>query len=412
MLCTPRGFCRRLLVLAGLCLVQISLTSEAFAVEAVVTLKDGQEMRGELVSQDNASVKLSIDGELKTIKIDDVKQVKTLDSVEAQYMDRKARLKADDLQGRYDLAYWLFEQKAYPLAMNELVDLRRRFPDDQKTQLLIKVIQQRMKLQAGEDGDGQTQTTENDGQSDGVNEMQPVKPGEIPRLTKKQINAIKVWELPTNFVEEKVLIIIPNAVMTEVLTKYADNPAVPKGLAAQQKLLREPGYKKLDMLFALRAREYYEEVVVRQEPPALLTFRQQLNPQYVLPYFRRYFGEGQIPGFALLNGRSEADVYTNFFILQDFFYDDRPMINRLEPDKSLLLQWGLDRSLADFPAPEIPGWQPRFRSKDDPNYKRYLNWISSLTNNADYGIPRIVPANSAPKKAEPAAKTADDDASS
>lgn len=388
MLCLPRGIRLPLILLTLSFLLTAATSTLAQAVETVVTLKNGKHLRGELVSRDTESLVLKVNGEDQTIPLADVSMTKTLDTIEAKYMDRREKLANDDLEGRYELARWLFDNKAYMLANSELIDMRRRFPDDQRVALLMKVVQERMKLKPGEadESDDPDTTAE-----DPADEQQDLKPGEIKPLKEEQINLIKVWELPQNFVEQRMMVIVPRDTMQKVVEQYADDPAVPKGRADRQRLLRKPGYEQLELLFRLRARGYYKDVIVRQEPPSMLTFRRQLSPNYILPYFRQYFGKGQIPGLVLLGSNSEEDAYTNFFVLQDFFYKGRAMINRLEPEKSLLLQWGLERELADFPAPDVPGWQPRFRTTNDPNFKRYINWINSLNKNPDYGIDPIIP---------------------
>lgn len=388
MLCLPRGFQLPLfLMMVGSLLIGTCATAFAEEAETVIELKSGETVRGQLVSQDTETLVLNVDGENRTVALTDIRVTRTLDTVEAKYKDRRDKLANDDLQGRYDLARWLFDNKAYTLANSELVDLRRRFPDDQRVELLMKVVQERMKLKPGAaDESGE------EAPAPGDEAAETLEPGEIKKLSDEQINLIKVWELPPNFAKERMMVIVPRDTMQQVIEKYSDNPALPKGRADRQKLLRSPGYEQLELMFRLRAREYYKDVIVRQEPPVLMTYRQQLNARYVLPYFLQYFGKGQIPGLVLIDGRTEQDIYTNFFILQDFFYGGQAMINRLEPEKSLLLQWGLERSEADFPAPDVPGWQPRFRTKNDPNFKRYLDWIDALNKNPDYRIPRIVPA--------------------
>ncbi len=63
------------------------------------------------------------------------------------------------------------------------------------------------------------------------------------------------------------------------------------------------------------------------------------------------------------------------------------MIDRASPEMSLLLQWGLARESARYPAPEIDGWEPMFRSTDDSEFRRYVDWIDSLfEDDLDYGF--------------------------
>ena len=385
-----------------LCLLVIGFTlasiSSVWATQAIVVFNDGRELRGEIVSRTNELVQLKIGDITTPIAMSNIKEIKELGSVEEQYKERRAKLKDDDLNGRYELAYWLFDQKAYQLASNELIDLKRRFPDDDRVELLLKVVQERMKMRESPpstSGSGTAPVSSASGDKDkssastADDKAKPnakAKPDEVKLLTDDQINLIKVWELPADFAKSRPPIQIPREVIQEVLQRYSDDPLTPKGAANQQKLVRSPGYVQLEFLFRLRAREYYGQAKIRREPPNMIEFRQIINPRYVIPYFKRYFGDGQIPGLQLVDGRTEAEAYTNFFNLQDFFYQGRPLIDRLSPKDSLLLQWGLKRDEASYPAPDVEGWRPRFNNMEDPNFQRYVKWIESLTDNPDYGI--------------------------
>ena len=96
-----------------------------------------------------------------------------------------------------------------------------------------------------------------------------------------------------------------------------------------------------------------------------------------------------MPGLDLFNARpdDEAEAYTNFFLLSRFTHEGKAMIDRDRPELSLLLQWGLEREAAKFPAPDVEGWRPRFRSPEDGDYRRLVDWIDSLfDNDPGYGI--------------------------
>ena len=72
------------------------------------------------------------------------------------------------------------------------------------------------------------------------------------------------------------------------------------------------------------------------------------------------------------------EAYTNFFLLDRSALEGMLMIDRAQPIKSLLLQWGLPRESATFPAPDIEGWRPFFNGLEDPTFLQYLKWIESL----------------------------------
>jgi hypothetical protein len=63
------------------------------------------------------------------------------------------------------------------------------------------------------------------------------------------------------------------------------------------------------------------------------------------------------------------------------------MIDRDEPRRSLLLQYGLKRDAAATPHPEAEGWREQFQSEDEPRFVQYAEIIDLLWTPApDYGI--------------------------
>ena len=70
---------------------------------------------------------------------------------------------------------------------------------------------------------------------------------------------------------------------------------------------------------------------------------------------------------------------TNFYLLTQTKVGGIPMIDRNNPEESLLLQWGLPREEAKFGAPEdIKNWRPYFKDPKDERYTKMLSWIKSL----------------------------------
>ena len=99
----------------------------------------------------------------------------------------------------------------------------------------------------------------------------------------------------------------------------------------------------------------------------------------------------------------EKTVYTNFFYLQSPTIGNQDMINRQIPERSLLLQYGLDRSAAEWPHPEVVGWRPKFQNKQDKFFQLIGDWIGSLwTPTPDYGITEQSQDRPEPPTSQPA----------
>lgn len=74
---------------------------------------------------------------------------------------------------------------------------------------------------------------------------------------------------------------------------------------------------------------------------------------------------------------SAANVYTNFLILSRLEVGQWPVINRVAPERSLLLEYGLPADEATRPHP-VP-IRPLFRDgRNDPDYRELLHWIENL----------------------------------
>jgi len=82
-------------------------------------------------------------------------------------------------------------------------------------------------------------------------------------------------------------------------------------------------------------------------------------------------------GLRILAARSERLDYTNYLILDGHVSRNRRLIDRGDPDSSLLLQYLLPEDLAQFRHP-APPLTPTAASRTDAKYLAILAWIRSL----------------------------------
>jgi hypothetical protein len=90
--------------------------------------------------------------------------------------------------------------------------------------------------------------------------------------------------------------------------------------------------------------------------------------------------------FVLFHGNGEAEGLTNFVIANQFYKDvQRPkekrpqqylMIDRTQPQQSLLLHYALPANLTDVPHPEVKGYNGVIRNRGDKNYSTLITWIT------------------------------------
>ena len=374
---------RPALIVTLLAIFALPSLSPATARTAVVVTNDGNTIEGELISESPAVIVLNVGGIETRFDRENIREFRIPETPEEVYRRERAELSDEDVTGRLDLTQRMIDRDALNIARRELNALERDFPGNGRVAELSTLVNARLQLQ---------NTT---GTAGPRRPASPSRPGNAAEaedptadyLTDEQINLIQVYELDLD-IEPRV--VVPSGTIDDLFDRYADDPGIPRGRSDRAAFRRLPGHEQLAKLFEVRARDLYSSIQVRQEPEPLAEFRRSINSVYLARYFVPTFGQGQIDGLELYNRRAgnQAEAYTNFLKLCKFEYDGLPMINRGNPELSLLLQWGLERESARHPAPQIDGWEPRFTDMENEEFQRIARWIDSLygEETPDYGI--------------------------
>ena len=277
----------------------------------------------------------------------------------------------------------MYEKKWYELAMVELQSLARQFPEDEKVAALRTLVQSKIDDQQ-KDTRSDTRPSPTGSNNNPVTEVTDT-PSPDQRLTEEQISTIRVYEVdlaqePRSLSRRKPL--------TRLYEAYASNDQLTKDRRAFKRM---PGYEQLQVLFNLQARELYPEVIIRQDSPAIKEFRSQLHQRYVLNYCGATgcHGDGSPGGLYLFRilPNSDATVYTNFYILNRIHNAQGAMIDRDEPRRSLLLQYGIKREGLRHAAPGGRGLATAIQRRPGPRFLQYADVINMLWQPApEYGI--------------------------
>lgn len=348
--------------------------------ECIVTFRDGTTIRGELVRRDNAEVVLSIRGVTTTYPATRVRSIQFLDPIMERYREMRDAIDDYEADQLVVLIDWLTANGAHSTALQEAEALLGRIPGHpeilQRLPLLraqARLAENRRELEQREREDRQRPNSRRDRNG-------------FPLLSPEQINLLKVYEID---LADPPRIRIRRETVQRLIENHADARGMPTTPEALQALFRARPERVLDLMFRVQARDLYAEVEVVGDPEAFKRFRRDVHAGWL---FRGCATNdchgGQEAGRFMLRGQHpnrDETVYTNFFIVENFRFDDgEPMIDYEQPDQSRLLQLALPRETSKFPHPRIVEldrerpWRPLLRSPEDPRFRDSVRWINSM----------------------------------
>ena len=353
-------------------------------------------MEGRLLSSDDASYLILIEGVEARFRRGDVERVFLQESAENRYRSMRRAIKDEDLERLVLLAQWLQANRLYKEALHELDHVLTLDPNQGEAIRLKSIVLELLALRANDKDKGDPEVRPDDRSRERPARF-PDRPGpsEFPYLTERQINLIKVFEID---LRDPPKVVIPRETVERMLLRYADNPLVPGDEESRRALLRAAPEKILELMFRLRAREFYEDVLVEDNPKAMAQFRDKVHSSWLINNCAttRCHGGSASGRLQLSNWKpnSERTLYTNFLILERFrTEDDLPLIDYENPDRSVLLELTLPHAESRRPHPEVPGWNPIFRDRSNRKFRQAVEWISSMYRpRPDYPIEYIPPS--------------------
>lgn len=349
-------------------------------------MHDGQVIAGTLVEETDDAITLLINGIRTTIETSKIRETYIQPPVEERYRNMRATIEDDDAEALIQLARWLMKYERYDLAVTELDGVLKQEPFNEEARSLKLIAEQNIKLQANRNEKNDDEKPEEPDE----NRPEPAEAApDFPLLTPQDVNLIRVWEIDE---KNPPTITIPRETMEAVIEKYAGHPRIPDSATDRAAIYAWEPIEQLRLLFALQAREFYSEVQVHEDPASIKIFRDQIQKTWLRNACAttRCHGGAEAGRFRLVRSTSnDPEVYyTNMYILEHYRTDDGfPLLDFQEPADSLLLQMSLPRRETDTPHPLVRGWRPVFRSKEDRNYRRAVDWIDALwTPRPDYEI--------------------------
>jgi len=234
------------------------------------------------------------------------------------------------------------------------------------------------------------------------------------KLTEEEINRIRYMELRAMRGlrgVDRVTVKVPRDTANDFLAEMTGNEDF-KGSQARKNFLKQTPPQKLHTIAHYQGAKYVDQVKILTDPEVFVQFRKHVMRQVIRGCATsgcHVSTNDDAIGFKLFNDpkRSAETTYADFIILNDYMVGRDRMINRNDPEKSLLATYMLPHSEvpAEYRHPGDVEYRPLFQSARHPRYRRILRWIGSLKiPQEDYGV-RLIP----PQDSGPTTRPADDD---
>lgn len=359
---TPRFLAAALML--AICLALIS--TDALAKQGVLKTKDGRSIEGDITDKGADGATITTKGGAITIARDDIDAITYGggSNIQAEYQARKAKIPKDaGARDHYELARWLYTNRAYDLARTEVNIALAKDPQHADAALLRTTIERQAILD-------RTKPAANGGRpAVPAATTRGVRPGERPTLTAEQINIIRQNELKQG---DKVNVAFSGDVKRKFVEYDNREP---------REFNRLPALEQALAILQLGIPEMRKDVRITNDPPALAEYKARIQPAILIGCATANCHGGDKAGaFRLIApAQNDAASYTNFFILSQMAASSegakRHGIDRLYPEKSLIAQFGMPRDLAEYDHPEAAGWNAIYRNESDPKLKLVTDWI-------------------------------------
>lgn len=350
---------------------------------ATVILHDGQVITGTLVEETDEAITLNINGIRTTIEIGKIRESYIQAPIEDRYRSVRASIDDDDAEQLIQLARWLMKNERNDLALAEINGVLEKEPFNETAKNLKTIAEQNIRLQEARNNDNSPDAPKRPRER-----IQRDAP-DFPMLTDSDINTIRVWEVDE---ENPPRMRIDPETLESAFELYADNKLVPETAAGREAILRSSAKEQLNFLFELQARELYPEVQVLDDPKSIKVFRDHVHRTWLRNACAttKCHGGTEAGRFRLIRTTTNTPpvYYTNLWILENYRTEEGlPLLNFQDPAESILLKMALPRTESSTPHPDVLGWRFVFRSPEDRNYRRTVDWIESMwTPRPDYDI--------------------------
>ncbi len=231
----------------------------------------------------------------------------------------------------------------------------------------------------------------------------------LRKLTRQEINRIRYMELrgmrenKPSAQPDRVSCKVPRPVVDDFLAEMEGREDFVVAMTGsrnaswrktQQAFRKLTAPQKLHTIAYFKGAKYADRVEITSEPEVFIEFRKN-----VLPVVMRGCATSSCHGSADREGarfvlhndpkKTSATFYANFLMLQEIEVDGRRLIDRAQPENSLLLTYMLPVAdvRPELRHPDTAKFKPIFHTRTALGYRRMSAWIRSLKHpSEDYGV--------------------------
>lgn len=379
----------------------------AWGDRAIVELKDGRQLRGEVRETPTEIIIVTPLGEVRFDR-DEVAKITPLaeddapgtapgeaeesggrtrlgDDVAAEFRKKFAELAADDIDGHFKLAEWARDRNRFDLVAPQCRYILGIKPDHRNARLLLSLAEEKIQQRRQRDARPESRPAA----------LMSNKIPAPPLLSDRDIQRLRLGEILSRDGQvERLRVSFPRKagqrnLIEEVSEIIRDMNVDP---ADQRALERGRPPDQLRVILKYTGMRFADRIEIEEDPEVFQTFRRDVLPILYNGCARSgcHGGEAaQVFRLPARNvGRKDAAPYTAFAILDQFETSNGPLINRRDPIASPLLDYMLPASGNDVHA-KVRQFQPVAQSSRDKTYTTVLEWIRRLKEpRPEYGLER------------------------
>ncbi len=295
------------------------------------------------------------------------------DAVQDEYARRSKALSPTDAAGHFALAKWCRTQEQWQWVADECRIVLNLTPNHEPAKLLLDIARTKLRKKRKHD----VQAGGRRGRRNAV----------IRTLSEHEIQRIRRAELYPDD-REKARVRIDNAALRSFQQSASRDGSIDLDRA---QFFRLPRLEQAQLILKHAPKQFGEKVMVQTDPTRMRTFLRKVQPIVIRGCGTADCHGGASGGsFRLLTANMLAvNVgYANYLMLHQTAVGKGYLIDRDQPERSLLLTYGLPASQVKNAAAVHPiPIRPTFRDRNDRDYNLVLDWLSSLAiERPDYGV--------------------------